>query len=90
MSPGAPYLSTISLVVGSGLAIAQRHALTCIVTLGSRGVFAVNAHEALAIDAYPVEAIDTLGAGDTFCGVLAASLDRESGLGYSLRRATVA
>ncbi len=70
--------------------IAQRHQLTCIVTLGGRGVFAVSAQDALAIDAFPVEAIDTVGAGDTFCGVLAASLDRDMGLGDALRRATVA
>lgn len=70
--------------------IAERHSLTCIVTLGNRGAFAVNAADTWAIDAFPVEAIDTVGAGDTFCGVLAASLDRETELGASLRRATVA
>jgi ribokinase len=70
--------------------IAQRHALTCVVTLGGRGVFAVSAHDVLAIDAFAVEAVDTVGAGDTFCGVLAASLDRETSLGDALRRATVA
>jgi ribokinase len=70
--------------------IAQRHALTCIVTLGGRGVFAVGAELALAIDAFPVEAVDTVGAGDTFCGVLAAALDRDASLADGLRRATVA
>jgi len=70
--------------------IAQRHALTCVVTLGSRGVFALDANDAYGLDAFAVEAIDTVGAGDTFCGVLAASLDRDAGLGEGLRRATVA
>ena len=51
--------------------IAERHALTCIVTLGNRGVFGTDARNALALDAFPVDAIDTVGAGDTFCGVLA-------------------
>ncbi len=70
--------------------IAQRHALTCIVTLGGRGVFAANTQDVFAIDAFPVEAIDTVGAGDTFCGVLAASHDRDGGLGDGLRRASAA
>ena len=91
-------LETLASTFGIALAdyralartIAQRHDLTCIVTLGNRGAFAVNAGDAWAIDAFPVEAIDTVGAGDTFCGVLAAALDRETGLGDSLRRATVA
>ncbi len=91
-------LETLASTFGIALAdyrvlartIAQRHALTCIVTLGGRGVFAATAHDALAIDAFPVEATDTVGAGDTFCGVLAASLDRDASLGDGLRRATVA
>jgi ribokinase len=53
-------------------------------------VFAVGAELALAIDAFPVEAVDTVGAGDTFCGVLAAALDRDASLADGLRRATVA
>ncbi len=50
----------------------------------------MSAQDALAIDAFPVDAVDTVGAGDTFCGVLAASLDRDTSLGDALRRATVA
>jgi ribokinase len=91
-------LETLASIFGIALAdyrvlariFAERHALSCIVTLGNRGVYAASAHDALAIDAFPVEAIDTVGAGDTFCGVLAAALDRDTGLGDSLRRATVA
>ena len=91
-------LETLASAFGIALAdyralartIAQRHDLTCIVTLGNRGVFAVNTEHALMIDAFAVEAIDTVGAGDTFCGVLAASLDRDIELGAGLRRATVA
>ena len=70
--------------------LAERYGLTCIVTLGNRGVFAADARNALAIDAFPIEAVDTVGAGDTFCGVLAASLDRETDLADALRRATIA
>ena len=86
--------STFGIALGDYRAlartIAQRHGLTCIVTLGNRGAYAVSPQDALAIEAFSVEAIDTVGAGDTFCGVLAASLDRDGGLGEGLRRATVA
>jgi len=70
--------------------IAQRHALCCIVTLGGHGVLAVDQGQVQVLDAFAVDAIDTVGAGDTFCGVLAAALDRDVGLADALRRATVA
>jgi ribokinase len=34
--------------------------------------------------------VDTVGAGDTFCGFLAAGLDTGLSLGTSLRRAAIA
>jgi len=70
--------------------LAERHGLVCIVTLGNQGAYAAAVDAAFSIEAFRVEAIDTVGAGDTFCGVLAASLDREPDLGEGLRRATVA
>jgi ribokinase len=47
---------------------------TIIVTLGSAGVAAVRRDEAFLVEGRPVKAIDTVGAGDCFCGALAASL----------------
>jgi len=70
--------------------LAERHGLTCIVTLGADGVCAVDASGARTLDAFPVDAIDSVGAGDTFAGVLAAAFDRGETLEQSLRRATVA
>jgi ribokinase len=37
-----------------------------------------------------VKAVDTTGAGDTFCGVLAARLDRGESLSSAMRFAAVA
>ena len=43
----------------------------------------------LAVDAMPIEPVDTTGAGDAFTGVLAAALDGGIDLSGALRRAAV-
>jgi len=45
-----------------------------IVTLGSAGVAAVRRDEAFLVEGKKVRALDTTGAGDCFCGALAAGL----------------
>jgi len=45
-----------------------------IVTLGSAGVATVRRDEAFLVDGRKVKALDTTGAGDCFCGALAAAL----------------
>jgi ribokinase len=45
---------------------------------------------AWSVGALPVPAVDTVGAGDAFVGVLAASLDAGAPLPEALRRASVA
>jgi ribokinase len=56
--------------------LADRFALDCIVTLGRAGARAALADgRALAATALPVEAIDTVGAGDAFVGAYVAGLD---------------
>lgn len=47
---------------------------TVIVTLGSAGVATVRRDEAFLIEGKKVKALDTTGAGDCFCGALAAAL----------------
>lgn len=61
----------------AGLAkvLAERYDLVAIITLGHRGVvFTQNACSHF-VGAAVVEVVDTLGAGDTFCGYFAASID---------------
>jgi ribokinase len=70
--------------------LAQRHRLTCVVTLGAQGALAIGPEGGQRVAALPVEPVDTTGAGDAFVGVLAAALDQGHELGMALRRASVA
>lgn len=54
-----------------------------IVTKGSRGVKFFNRHEIVNVPSYKINVVDTTGAGDTFCGSLAAALVKE----YTLEQA---
>lgn len=63
---------------------------TVIVTLGGDGARAATPEGSFSVPAFKVEPVDTVGAGDTFCGYLAAGLDRGLGLEEAMRRAAVA
>jgi ribokinase len=54
------------------------------------GALAATAEGIDQVPALQVTPVDTVGAGDTFCGYLAAGLDTGLSLGASLRRAAVA
>ena len=70
---------------------AKTHSQTVIVTLGGEGARAVTADgRRIAVPALTVTPVDTVGAGDTFCGYLAAGLDAGLGLEAAMRRAAVA
>jgi ribokinase len=58
----------------AGRALVRRGVSTVVVTLGSEGAIAVRESGAVRVSAFPVEAIDTVGAGDAFSGGLAACL----------------
>jgi len=60
-----------------------------IVTCGRDGAWAVNGAEALHAAPRPTTAIDTTGAGDCFCGALAAALASGSSMADSLCFATI-
>jgi ribokinase len=64
----------------------------CVVTLGSRGAFVVDrvAGAEVWIDPHRVATVDTVGAGDAFCGSLAASLASGSELVDAVRLANAA
>lgn len=63
---------------------------TFVVTLGGDGVIAIRDGEILTAKGLVIEPVDTVGAGDTFCGYLAASLDQGLTFARALRRAAVA
>jgi ribokinase len=75
--------------LGPGTARRLRQAL--IVTLGAAGVVAhLSDGGRIVAPALPIDPVDTTGAGDTFAGVLAASLDQGLTLSAGLRRASAA
>lgn len=61
-----------------------------IVTLGADGVIAAEGGTLHRTKGLKIVPVDTVGAGDTFCGYLAASLDAGLDFGDALRRAAVA
>jgi ribokinase len=63
---------------------------TLIVTLGGDGVLAATPDALMRLPAHPVTPVDTVGAGDTFCGYLAAGLAAGLPLDQALARANVA
>lgn len=79
--------------LGCGTSAAALHAALGIgvaVTLGARGAQAATAEGIVAAPPFPVAAVDTVGAGDAWCGVLAAALDRGAPLDRAMRRANAA
>lgn len=63
---------------------------TLIVTLGAEGVIAARDSRLFRTMGLTIEPVDTVGAGDTFCGYLAAGLDQGIAFEQALRRAAVA
>lgn len=61
-----------------------------IVTLGSKGVKYYDGNEMKMVPSYKVEVVDTTGAGDTFCGALAASLVKGNSLDEAIKFANKA
>jgi ribokinase len=69
---------------------AEKTGRTIIVTLGAEGLRGATPEASFTIPAYPVTPVDTVGAGDTFCGYLAAGLDTGLFLQDACRRAAIA
>lgn len=62
-----------------------------VVTLGAAGSLVATRDSApVRVEAFPVEVVDTTGAGDTYCGVLAAELAKGSTLPQAARVAAAA
>ncbi len=69
---------------------AKANGQTIIVTLGPEGARAATQEASFAVPAMKVIPVDTVGAGDTFVGFLAAGLDDGLDLEAAMRRAAVA
>ncbi|TRC92913.1 ribokinase [Mesorhizobium sp. WSM4303] len=63
---------------------------TIVVTLGGDGVLAATPDDFLTVPALKITPVDTVGAGDTFCGYLAAGLASNLPLEQALTRAAAA
>jgi ribokinase len=70
--------------------LARRLNRTVIATLGAEGAVAVHDGSIIRVPALPVTPVDTTGAGDTFCGVLAAYLDEGADMRTALIKAAAA
>ncbi len=66
---------------------ARRHGQTIIVTLGGEGARAATPERSFTVPALAITPVDTVGAGDTFCGYLAAGLDAGLTLEPAMQRA---
>lgn len=71
-------------------ALAEECGATIIVTLGKDGALAVADGKTETVPALQVTAIDTVGAGDTFCGYLAVALSENLSLKDALSLASIA
>jgi ribokinase len=82
----APHATTVDeaarMVLDSGVG-------AVIVTQGGRGVTVCTADEVSHVPAFPVEAVDTVGAGDCFCGSLGVALGEGLNLDQAVRFACV-
>lgn len=82
LAPGDPLLAARAVLARGPQAV--------VVTLGAAGSLAITAQQTYRQPALPVKVVDTTGAGDTFCGVLAAWLAGGAALPEALRAANVA
>lgn len=69
---------------------ASRTGRTIVVTLGPDGVLAATPDDLLMVPALKITPLDTVGAGDTFCGYFAAGLAAGLPLDQALARAAAA
>lgn len=70
--------------------LARRFGLTVAATFGAEGSLCHTGREAIHTPALAIRPVDTTGAGDTFCGVLAAALDAGRPIRDAARYATAA
>jgi ribokinase len=77
-------------LLGGTAALRAAGVRTIVVTRGAAGVDVLDADADWHVDADPVDAVDTTGAGDAFCGALAARLAAGVDLAAAVRYAAAA
>ncbi|HEY1753009.1 MAG TPA: ribokinase [Caulobacteraceae bacterium] len=77
-------------VVTTARALISREGQTVVVTLGKAGAVSVSGRDRLIVAGRPARVVDTTGAGDCFCGVLAARLAEDDAMPSALRWANAA
>jgi len=82
--------ATRAAVSAAARRIIARPDQTIIATLGAEGALAVTASEEIYAAGRRTDAVDTVGAGDCFCGVLAAALAEGFGLERAMTYANAA
>lgn len=75
---------------GVAATLRSRGPAAVVVTLGADGAVAVDDDGTRTQPAYPVHAVDTTGAGDSFCGTLAVALAEQRPLAEAVRRGCAA
>lgn len=85
---GTGRIETVEDAIHAARELQRRGPQTVVVTLGADGVVAVDAAGHHHVAAPKVKAVDTVAAGDTFCGALAVALVEGKQLDEALRFAT--
>ena len=82
-------VDTIEQAETAARALLEQGVGAVIATLGSKGALYVDGGRTVLQPCYPVEAVDTTGAGDSFTGALCVGLDRGWGMEDCLRLAAL-
>ena len=77
-------------VAAAARRLISRPGQTVVATLGAVGAMAVTADDAFHVPGLPATVVDTTGAGDCFCGVLAAALSQGADLRGAMTAANAA
>lgn len=86
----AAQLTQLDVPADAAKALVAGGARTVFVTLGAGGVLWCDSERLVHEPALPADAIDTVGAGDAFCGALVATLAQGLTMAVALRRAQAA